>query len=474
MANNILAFDKLPADVQAKLIELQTPGENRFVFIPRLPVYYWLAIVAGLGWCAYMFVSTENYLWENWQFWLFLAGSLIFVSLALFAVYKVITSKIAKLKDGFVFTPDECIKTKGGRVEFWSLKELEGFSFREDITTIEVWIGERVEKIKAENTGDAEKLEQIFVPWRNEARGSFLSDFAKPETAYKGSVKTAAMLGGLIALLLVSYGVSYAAKLMNRNYDDARTWKRLENSTTVAEFEEYKQRHPGGNFSTDADRKIAEIYGRLKDDYARKVKPAADPVAVGALSEILEAAGKIPNRTIYVKINEKRELDDAVVKKMKQVTGFPISNYDYSIPATEEPFRKDKLLQDLGLAFLPATRSASINFEMSDNPPAGSATIDLNYVARSVENFYRYNWYSNGSMTTFYNPAAKYEFDLVLRSHDARELYKTNYVSLFITPTSAGLVDSRDAANYSFDKIYFSSVSEDFSKHVGRQFGFIE
>ena len=159
---------------------------------------------------------------------------------------------------------------------------------------------------------------------------------------------------------------------------------------------------------------------------------------------------------------------------MKQTTGYPISTYDYSIPPSEEPFRKDKLLKDLSLVFLPATRSASMNFEMSDNPPANCTTIDLNYVARSVENFYRYNWYSNGSMTTFYNPAAKFEFEMLLKAPDGAELYKTNYVSMFSNLGSTGLVDPRDAANYSFDKMYFTSVSEDFMKYLGRQFGFTE
>ncbi|HEY8562728.1 MAG TPA: hypothetical protein VIL74_20290 [Pyrinomonadaceae bacterium] len=475
MSDNLLAFDKLPAEVQAKLIEWQTPGDDRFVFVPRLPVYFWLAIAAGLGWCVYLFVSTENYLWETWQYGLFLAGSLVFIPLALFAVYQAVAAKFARLKNGYVFTRGECIKTDGNRVEFWSLKELEGFQFREDIKIIEIWIGDRLEKIKAESASDAAALERVFVEWRNAApEKSFLSALAKPETAYSGSLKLAATAGAAVALVAVSFGVSFAAKTMNRDYDDARTWKRLENGTTVADFEEYKQRHPAGRFAAEADRKMAEIFGKLKDEYAKKVKPAADPSAVDALSQLLETAGKIPNRTIYVRINETRELDDAVVKKMKQVTGFPISNYDYSIPATEVAFRKDKLLQDLGMVFLPATRSGSMNFELTDDPPANCATIDVKYFARSVENFYRYNWYSNGSITTFYNPAAKFEFELTLKSPDARELYKTSYVSLFSNLGSTGLVDSRDAANYSFDKMYFSSVSDDFSKYLGRQFGFIE
>ena len=475
MADNILAFDKLPAEVQAKLIELQIPGDGLFVFIPRVPVYYWLAIAAGLGWCVYMFVSTENYLWENWQFWLFAGGSLIFISLALFAIFKIVSSKIAKLKDGFVFTPDECIKTKGNRVEFWSLKELEGFQFREDIKIIEVWIGERVEKIKAENVDDAEKLERIFVPWRNEAQAeSFLSKYAGAETAYNGSLKTAATLGGLIAFLVVSFGVAYAAQAMNRNYDDARTWKRLENGTTIADFEEYKQRHPNGSFALEADRKMSEIYGRLKDDYVKKVKPAADENAVKAFSEVLETAGKLPNRTIYVRVKESRNLDDTVVKKMKQVSGLSINGYDYSVPPSEEANRKKKLVDDLGLVFLPATRPASITFEMSDNPPADSTIIDLNYVANSVEKVYPFQWYSNGSITTFYNPGAKWDFELTLKAPGARELYRTTYISQSSNLGGGQFFDMRDAANYSFDKVYFAAVSKDFNDYLSRQFGFIE
>lgn len=474
MADNILAFDKLPAETQTKIIELQTEGENRFVFIPSLSKFYWLAIAAGIGWCVYLFVSTQNYLWEGWMFALFAAGSLILVSLGLFAIFKIVSQKFAKLKDGYVFTTNELIKTRGNRVEFWSLKQLEGFSFREDIKTIEVWIGERVEKIKAENAADAERLEQIFVTWRNNAGESFLSRLARSETAYDGSMKTAAMVGGVIVLLALSFGVSYAAKIMNRNYDDERTWKRLSNGTTVAEFEEYKQRHPNGIYTTEADRKMTEIYARLKDDYVKKVKPSADETAVKALSEVLESAGKLPNRTIYVRINETRELDEAVVKKMKQLSGLSINGYDYSVPPTEEANRKKKMLDDLSLVFLPATRPASINFEMSENPPANSTTIDLNYVARSVEKVYPFQWYSNGSVTTFYNPAAKWDFELTLKSPDARELYKTTYVSQFSNLGGGQFFDMRDAANYSFDKVYFDSVSKDFNNYLSRQFGFTE
>jgi hypothetical protein len=474
MDNHILAFDKLPKDVQTQLTRLQIPAADRFVFFPRPSVFYWLTIAVAVGWCIYMFSATQDYLWEYWMFWLFAGGSMLIISLALYSILKIVLSKVAKLKNGFVFTTDECIKTNGNRIEFWGLKELEGIQFREDIKTIEIWIGERVEKIKFEHLSDAVKLESLFDEWRKQSKESFLTNYAKPEFAFNKSMKYAAVLGMLIAFLALSFGVSYAAKAMNRNFDDRQSWKRTETATTIAEYEDYKQRHPQGNYVAEADRKISGIFSKLKDDYTSKTKKTADENAVKGLSEFLENVGKLPNRTIYVKINEKRELDDAVVKKMKQATGYSISTYDYSIPPTEEAFRKDILSKDLSLVFLPATRNASINFEMSDNPPPNTTVLNVDYVVKSLENFYEYNWYSNGSITTFYNPAAKFEFDLTLKSEDAKELYKTNYVSQFVKLTNTGLVDSRDAANYSFDKVYFASVSEDFSKYLSRQFGFTD
>jgi hypothetical protein len=474
MDNNILAFDKLPKEIQTKIIGLQTPSEDRFAFFPGLSKFYWLAIAVGIGWCVYMFSATQDYLWQYWMFWLFAAISLVVIPFALYSILKIVLSKVAKLKNGFVFTTDECIKTNGNRVEFWSLKELEGFQFREDIKTIEIWIGERVEKIKADNLDDAQKLETLFGGWQKNANESFLANFAKPENAYNNSMKYASTLGMLIAFLGLAFGLSFAAKTMNLNYDDAQSWKRAETGVTIADFEEYKQRHPQGIYEADANLRMSEIFGKLKDDYKSKVKKTADENAVKGLSELLENIGKLPNRTIYVKIKESLELDEAVVKKLRQMTGFSVSSYDYSVPSNNVAYRKDKLLKDLSVLFLSATRNASVNFELSDDPPPNSTVLNIDYAVKPVENIYRYDWYSNGSITTFYNPAAKFEFEMLLKSADAKDLYKTSYVSQSTSLGNTGLVDSRDAANYSFDKVYFGSVSEDFSKYLGKQFGFTD
>lgn len=474
MENNSLAFNKLPKEVQDKLIELQMPSEERYGFFPNVPLFYWLAVAAGLGWLVYMFFATQDYLWEYWMFWIFAGVSVILVPLALFGLWKIVSPWFAKLKKGYLFTKDECIKTDGNQVEFWNLKQLEGFQPIEHLKMIEIWIGERVEKIKAPNFFDAERLDREFVSRRNESQPSFLEGYAKPEYAFQGSASKIVTAVLLVVFLLFGFGLSYAAKVINRNFDDSQTWKRTEQSALVADFEAYKERHPNGSYSADADKKISEIITRSKEDYIKNAKPTADQNAVQALSQLLEKFGTIPNRTIYLKVNETRDLDEATVRKMKEFTGLPIQSYDFAIPATQTQYRKDKLLNDISVLFLPATRTANVKFELSDNPPSGSPVMEVNFSMKSQEIYYRYLWVSSGNPTMYYNPGAKIEFDFALNSADSQNLYKANYVSQFTNNLSSNTFDMRDAANYSYDKMYFSAVSEDFANYLGRQFGFTE
>lgn len=474
MANNVIDFQKLPAEVQKQLIIIQRPAEDRFVFLRRITIFYWLAIAVAAGWLIYMFSATQDYLWQFWMFWIFAAVTLILVSIAVFCLVKIIAAKFSKLKTGCVFTADECIKTNGSRIEFWNLKELESFQFREDAKTIEFYVGERLEKIKAENADDANRLERYFNTIQSEAKEGMLANFAAPEFAYNGSKKYAAFAVGTLVTLGLAFGISYAAKRLNQNFDDEESWRRAERGIAIADFEEYKQRHPEGNHMADADRRISAILSGLKADYTKKIKGLAEENAVKTLGDVLENIGKQPNRAIYVKIKETRELDEAVIKELKEQTGLSINSYDYSVPPSNEAYRKEKVLKDLSVVFLPATKNASVKFEPSDNPPENSPVIDVNYLVKSEKNYMRYNWFStDGSSTVNYNPMAKFIFDFSLKSPDTGSVYQTKYES---EPKNlnTGLVDSRDAANYTFDKVYFGSVSESFGKFLERKFGFSE
>lgn len=475
MQRNAVAFSKLPKDVQSKLIELQTPSPDRFVFLAKTPILAYLAIAVGIGWTIYMFIATADYLWEPWMFWIFAAITLILVTLAIFSAFRILRSLLQKTRDGYVFTRDECISFAGDRIGFRGLKELESFQFLENIRTIEVWIGEVVEKIKAHDSAEAMRLDESFIDMRAAAGDPFLKPIMDDSNAFNPGPAKAALVAVVLGALLASIGLSYAARVMNRSHDDDQSWKRTENSQTVADFVAYKDRHPTGRNAAAADQKIAEIMNRSKEAYTNGLKSSSNPSAVAALTALFDSVAANGERKVYVRFTEDRQLDETIVKKLKKDTGLPISSYDFTIPTTAFQFRKEKILNDISVAFLPATRNASIEFQLIDEVPAGSPVIEVKSVMKSIEFYYYFNWYSTtGGNTTFYNPGAKFEFDIEFRPGNDAGNYKSQYISNFTQNLKPAAFDMRDAANYSFDKVYFGAVSEDLAKFLQREFGFIE
>lgn len=475
MEIHALSFGKLPEEIRTKLTELQRPSNDRFVFVGKPSVLNYVAVAAGIGWIAYLFVATADYLWEGWMFWIFAAITLIIVPLAIWSASNVIAAFTGTTRDGYVFTHDECISYRGDRIGFRSLRELESFQPLEHIKTIEVWIGEEVEKIKAWNYDDATRLGDVFDEWRNASGETFLKPYATEEFAYSpasGHLKTVAVIVGSVVL---AAALSYGAKVMNRNYDDEQSWKRAEPGQTVADFVAYKERHPKGSHSADADRRIGEIIGKAKIDYGRSQKANVNPDAAAALNAVFDDIATSPDRKIYVRYTEDRQLDDEVVKQLKSQSKLSISSYDFTIPTTALEYRREKILNDIGVLFLPATRNASIEFVASDEPPAGAPQIAVRNVMKSIPMYYVYYWASSsGSITTYYNPGARFEIDFELRPGNGSPSFKTQYVSNFTKGLNTGVVDSRDAANYSFDKVFFGSVSEDLAKFLQREFGFVD
>lgn len=476
MEIHALSFGKLPEEVRTRLIELQNPTPDRFVFLRKPSVLNYIAIVAGIGWIAYLFVSTADYMWENWMFWIFAAITLIVVPLAVWAASNVVSAYTGKTRDGFVFTRNECISYRGDRIGFRALKELESFQFLEHIKTIEVWVGDEVEKIKAANADDAVKLGEVFDDWRNSSTGaSFLKPFASGDHAYSptaGPIRTAAVIAGGIVL---AAALSYGARVMNRNFDDDQSWKRAEPGQSVADFVAYKERHPHGSHLADADRRIGEIITKAKDEYGKSQKANVNPDAAAALNTVFDEISAGAERRIYVKYSEDRQLDDEVVKQLKSQSKLSISSYDFTIPTTAVEYRREKVLNDIGVLLLPATRNASIEFVLSDEPPPEASVIEVRNVMKSIPMYYVYYWASSsGTITSYYNPGARFEIDFELRPADRSKAFKTQYVSNFTKGLNTGVVDSRDAANYSFDKVFFGSVSEDLAKFLQREFGFVE
>lgn len=471
-----VGFKKLPPDLQSTIVRLQRPDQDRFVFFNKLSPLYWLPVAAAAVWLFYFLFATQDYLWEEWMFWIFASVTILLVLAAAFGLEKIIASKFARLKSGFIFTPDECLKVNGGCIESWNLKEIDALRYHEDLNEIELWSGNHEERVKTSQRFDAIKLANIFDEWKAGAKDGILANYEKEEFAYSGGAKYAATAAGAVICILLAGAISFGAKRMNLNYDDRQTWKRIDAIGTVEEYEGYKARHPRGIYAVEAEEKIGDILVKLKDEYKAKAKKSADPNAVSTLSAVLEQAARRPDRTVFVKVSETVSLDESLIKEMETKMGVKFDPFDYSIPRNGGEYRRNKVLIDIRQAFLPSLGNGAIKFELSDNPPENAPLIDVKLAINSDPKempYFRYVYFEDRRQSVTYYAGAKFDFDFTMKGADAAATSQVPYTAL-PKNLNTGLVDRRDMANYSFDKVYFSSVSEGFGKFLEQVFGFSE
>lgn len=470
-----VGFKKLPRDLQNTIVRLQRPDQDRFVFFNKLSPIYWLPVGAAAVWLFYFLFATQDYLWEEWMFWIFASVTVVLIVAAAYGLEKIIASKFARLKSGFVFTPDECLKISSGCIESWNLKEIDALRYHEGLSEIEVWAGNHEERIKTSQKFDAIKLADTFDEWKAGAKEGILANYEKAEFVYSGGTKYALTAAGAVVCILLAGAISFGAKQMNLNYDDRQTWKRVDAIGTVEEYEGYKARHPRGIYAADADRKIGDTLVKLKDNYKAKAKKFADPNAVAALSTVLEQAAYRPDRTVFVKVSETLSLDDALIKEMETKMGVKFDPFDYSIPKSGAEYRRNKIFIDVRQAFLSSMGNGAIKFEISDSPPENAPVIEVKLAINSDPKempYFRNMHFESGHQSLTYYAGAKFDFDFSIKGSDSTA-YQVPYSAI---PKDLGgrVVDRRDAANYSFDKVYFTSVSEGFGKFIEQVFGFSE
>ena len=470
-----IAFKKLPRDVQSTIIRLQRPDTDRYVFFNRLSYLYWVPAAGFAFWLFYLFFATQYHLWEDWMFWILAGVTAVLALAAGYSLEKIMASKLAKLKNGHVFTPDECLKISGGCIQSWNLTEIDALRYHEDLGEIEVWSGEHEERIKTGQKLDAIRLHEAFDKWKARAGEGVLSEYGKPEYAYSAAPKFTVKAVGAAACVLLAGAISFGAKRMNIDFDDRQTWNRVDSVGTVEQYESYKVKHPNGLYAGEADRKIGDILVKLKDVYRDRAKKSADPNAVAALASVLEEAARRPDRTIFVKTNETLALDPAIVKQMETKMGVTFDPYDYSIPRNGTEHRRNKVVNDIRHTFTSVSGNGAIKFEFADNPPQGAPVIEVNLSIKSDEKtmpYFRYVNHDGSRSNVTYYAGAKFDFDFVMKG-SGPAFYQTGYTAI-PKDLNTGLVDRRDMANYSFDKVYFGSVSEGFGKFIEQVYGISE
>lgn len=469
--NTKISFGKLPPDVRNKLLILQRRGDERIVFPARLPVFYWIGAAAALFWFGYLFAATQNILWEEWMKWVFAGLTFIASLILVFCIYKIFKFYLAKLKNTYVFTPDEFMILDSDYVEAWNLKEIEAVRYLEDTKRLEIWSGERQIFVPARFEKEALQIVDVFDDWKSKAGAGFLQTYRTPEYAFQPA-KTALIYAGGFALALALTGVlSYAAQTLNRSSDDQIIWDLTARENTVEAYEKYKAAHPNGAFAAQADAKIGEFVGRLKTDYEKNVKKDFNSDAVQAFSYILGKVAASPERKIYVKITEKRELDEEVVTRLKDLNRISIYPYYTAVPNNLEEDRKNKVFGDLKEVFIKFARNNLVNFEKTDELPANKPSIEIAYTAKSEEMFYTYYLLtpSGGTQLSYY-PGVRYFFDFNMKPNSSEPVFNTQF-DIVPPRLKDNAYDEKDAVNYSFEKVYFATVSESYGKFLAQQFG---
>lgn len=468
--NTKLNFGKIPQEIQNKLLNLQRRGDDRIVFPTKLSIFFWVGLAAAVFWFIYLFSATQTILWEDWMFWLFAGLTLLASIILVFCASKILKFYLAKLKNTYVFTREEFLILDSDAVESWNLKQIEAVRYLEDTKRLEVWSGERQIFVPVYFEKEAHEIVDVFDEWKANSGKGLLEDYQKTEFAYQSAKSVLFYVGGFIFALALTGILSFAAQKMNRNSDDKLIWEQTLRENTIESYEKYKTAHPNGAYIADADAKIGEYVGKLKTDYEANVKKDYNPDAFKTFSSVLDKVSKQPERKIYVKITEKRELDDAVVEKMKNEYRLSIYPYYSTIPANLEEERKNKLFNDIRQVFYKFAKNNLVNFEKTDNLPTDKPSIEINYTARSEEIYYSFFMISGGGGQTSYYPGARYLFDFSMKPGDSETPFETKF-DILPPRLNTGAFNEKDAVNYSFEKVFFNTVSESFGNFLAQQYG---
>lgn len=465
------SYKKLSADKKAELLDLQNgKGEKAFAFLQKPSIIYWILIAGSVIWIANLFFSSRNMLWESWMLWLNVGITLVASLVLLYSLSKVFAYVFSKKRDGYIFTPDEFFKIKGDCIRVTNLKDIEAVQLKEDLEILEVWQGTHEEHIKYNDFTDVGKLESLFDQWKPEAKSNFAADINEQTCSYNPAGKFLFTTGLIAASILLAAGLSYAAHLSNVEYDDNDRWDLAQRTGTVADMESYLAIHPAGIHSKEAEEKISASLGKMKTVYAAIPKEKAEGEAVEAVNGILDDIIANRLRTIFVKVVEKRNLDPEVINEMEQEVGVNIEEYAYSAPAEGEKFRREKVLNDIKVLFRNIVKEGAVNIELVDELPAENPSIEVNYDINSMKSYYRFYSYSGTNVSVHYYPGLEVIFDFKLKSGNSKKLYGTAYTE-FPGNIDAGIFRSDDAENYSFDKVLFGKISENFTKQLERQLG---
>jgi hypothetical protein len=344
-------------------------------------------------------------------------------------------------------------------------------TYLDDERALEVAIGGREKKFKAVNRIDIDGLKHDFNDWKHQASENFLTPYETTQYGYGPGGKLVTQAAAIVVAIALGAGLSYGFISLNRGYDDERTWNAAAADGTVKPLDDYRQKYPRGRHVAEASSKIESVLKSLKDDYLAHADKYADPKAVSAFSSFLDHLSKNPHTTVYVRIAETREFDDAVVDKIKKL-GISAYTYEQALPSSKVEDRKVLLLQKFKEAFGERLKNVDINFEQTDDQPADAPLIDVVCRMKSKDGYYTFFTYSGGPSQVGYYPMTNFVFNFSFSPGSGIEPFQINFENSPPVLRSQAF-KAENSENYSFDEVLFGLATDNFRNYIESKFGFI-
>lgn len=465
-------FKKLPAETQNNLIEVQTGKDGSYFFPDKVSFINLLPVVFVVGWLIYGYTTSQNAQWQPWMFWLIFAVSVISFPLALIGLVHFIAPKFSKLKSGHLVTRNEYIRVKSRQLQCIGLKNIEALRLLENDKQIEIWSGEHEERINVQDLAVAARLDVDFDRLKENAVDEFGPIFSDPRYAYGKGASTGLVLVGIAVAALIGAGAALVLNSLNQRYAENVAWQQAKTVGSIEAIDTFRAQFPNGFYLGEADQIAASLVSKVKDNYLAKVKKGANPESVAAFGSFVDAVAKRPDRTVFVRISETREVDPTIVPELREQYGSSVSVYEMTVPVSPQS-RREKVFADLKLLFSSATERGMIKAELVDELPQGVPSVEVMLTIKPVRSIYRMTNFEGGRYYTSIYPGASFLFDVSLGNGDGSAPFKMQYFGQAMQ-INTGVYDTRDKDNYSFDKSLFLQVMNGFDKNFETTFGLAE
>lgn len=335
-----LKFNKLPKEVQGRLLDRMSGRDKGFVFKHGSLTPSIVLLAAAVVWFIIFFLQTDSYAWSDIR-------KIILGILSLGAAYllidngiKLINGLTSRAQQYLIITPLYVIDIENNDVSFWNLEQLVKadnmkWEDQRNVQTTEIVLrfdqGEK--KIDVKDIDTAERVvEEIEYLKKKYIEATVRNDFEYLDTNddfFGFDTTTVEMQGNFdhgfaiqagktVFSLLLTASVIFAGLSLNNYFDDKISWQAAQNIDRASSYRYYVQLHPNGRWTADANEKLKSLYDSAEQKYRASLNKGFDEKAVEAVSQVLKYAKETQNYRIKVEFVKDVKIPPNLEEELKE------------------------------------------------------------------------------------------------------------------------------------------------------------